>query len=1157
MSEVARRSRTGARDPLYRDSLVVGAVRMGADDSDDAQTQGASEAASSSELDAEATTRPGPLSDRRDAAPPGDPSRYRIRELLARGGMGEVHLAWDVQLEREVALKTLRPEIHDDAFAERLEFEARVSGQLEHPNIVPVHDAGIGADGRPYYTMRRIRGRSLAELVAEGKLPGAVERLDVFRKVCDAIAFAHASGVVHRDLKPANVMVGEFGEVQVLDWGIARRAGTTARERGSLDADPSAVPEPLEEGELRTPPQTQAGHVLGTPVFMAPELLRDPEAKLDPRIDVYALGVMLYALLTDELPYRGGRIAEQAAMGRFTSPRKRRPDRVDRELDAIVRKAMARNADDRYASAAELRRDIQAYLEGEEVVAYPRSILGRVGKWTRRNRRIVAPVMLTAVLGVLAVLVLGVIYTAQLQASRDQGWFLERQAALELARAETAFARTFTETGRFDEAYAALQRAREIHRERQTDPRVVDLTEAFLVSQWSPPLLSWRAEPTADPGLNVAVSPSGAIAVFYDAAGTVRSLSIPSGDARAAFGVQGQDVSAIGFLGERPVVAVHDGAHARLLDVEGGEVVLEVGGERPVIERVTAEGRAVLVADAAGRRIVDPVTGEARVSHVPPGATLVDIDARGRLTVGHTAPLNRTPEAHVLWELESGLEVQRFEGVRHVALAPSGEWLLALGLEHADLHAVGEPEPVRRFSGIAGQTVVFSPDSTRVYVARADRRMSTLSIPGGESLGEQHITGHPFAVSESEIITGDARQWTLLPARRPTAGRFAQGVAPVAAAASPDGALVAVGNWDGTVRVWEPWTGSAIATLQGAAEGMRGVAWSPEASHLAAAGRDGFVYVWRVDDVALVRRVRVDPELAMAVCFVDETHLVASGERGEISTWDVGTGDKGMIYEGGTGTAWDLAVSPDGAWLVASGRRKEDALATLWKVGEASASWAAPDTGSAYRVRFSPDSTRFVVATHKGVPRAWTTIDRAPVVGADPLPDPLLSAMFTPDGRTIIAGTGTGELAMWDAESGEALASFSLHDGSIVDVLLVTGSEAILALDDTGNARLLDLAGPRRVRDATPGQSGDGFDLPGKGRRALQLFDLAVQRGDWGRAADHQADALAMGATPVALDRARALWATGRKEEAREVLRAAERARQILPATRRLWASAP
>ena len=195
-------------------------------------------------------------------------TRYTIREEIGRGGMGTVYLADDAALERPVALKVLSVEASDPSEADRLRREALVMARLEHPGLVPVHDAGVLPDGRVFYAMKLVRGQRLDRYAAARPTPS--EGLAVFRKICDAVAFAHARGVVHRDLKPENVMIGAFGEVLVLDWGVARRAE-----------------DPAEPG----------GTVVGTRAYMAPEQAEGRTDAVDARADVYALGAILRDLL--------------------------------------------------------------------------------------------------------------------------------------------------------------------------------------------------------------------------------------------------------------------------------------------------------------------------------------------------------------------------------------------------------------------------------------------------------------------------------------------------------------------------------------------------------------------------------------------------------------------------------------------------------------------------------------------------------------------------------------------------------------------------------------------------------------------------------------------------------------------------------------------
>jgi eukaryotic-like serine/threonine-protein kinase len=282
-------------------------------------------------------------------------TRYSNPNFLARGGMGSVWLVDDSVLDRRVALKVLDLASASDDLAARLLQEARILARLEHPGIVPVHDAGTLPDGRVFYCMKYVEGQTLAQHVSALSLP---DMLRLLQRIAEPVGFAHSRGVIHRDLKPENIMIGSFGEVLVMDWGLAKVASDAVSMR-----DPAKIPTNALPAKA-----TGAGGVLGTQGYMSPEQLRG-DREIDQRTDIFSLGAVLLFLLDAPNP------ADQAQI----SARALRP------LHAVCRKAMSPAPTDRYQSAAELSEDVGRYLSGSSVTAYSEGILERAQRIYSRH----------------------------------------------------------------------------------------------------------------------------------------------------------------------------------------------------------------------------------------------------------------------------------------------------------------------------------------------------------------------------------------------------------------------------------------------------------------------------------------------------------------------------------------------------------------------------------------------------------------------------------------------------------------------------------------------------------------------------------------------------------------------------------------------------
>jgi eukaryotic-like serine/threonine-protein kinase len=295
-------------------------------------------------------------------------TRYTILDRVARGGMGVVYEALDEKLGRRVALKVLDASATSGELTRRLIREAQVLARLEHPGIVPVHDVGTLQNGSVYYAMKYVEGQRLDKHVEDVR--AIPDRLRLFLRICDTVAFAHARGVLHRDLKPANIMVGPFGEVLVLDWGLAKilhqPAGETAASENGADASPAKNIASTANGRHSAEPSagTGQGTVLGTPGYMSPEQERG-EIGLDERSDIFSLGAVLRFLSI-----------EAATMETRVT--------IDKSLQAICTKAIAAAPENRYLTVAELAADVSRYLDGHPVTARKETLFDRAVRFYRR-----------------------------------------------------------------------------------------------------------------------------------------------------------------------------------------------------------------------------------------------------------------------------------------------------------------------------------------------------------------------------------------------------------------------------------------------------------------------------------------------------------------------------------------------------------------------------------------------------------------------------------------------------------------------------------------------------------------------------------------------------------------------------------------------------
>ena len=1076
--------------------------------------------------------------------------RYPIQGELGSGGMGTVLLVEDGDLGREVAAKVMHARTQGDPTQlRRFLLEAKVAGQLEHPNIVPVYELGLTASHELYFTMKRVTGRDLARRiediardVADGSLDylAAIHPLlDVFGKVCDAVAFAHDKGVVHRDLKPANVMVGRFGEVLVLDWGLAKVLGDAGADLAATAitlAFPKLVTDEERGNDL---PRTLDGDVIGTPNYMPPEQAAGRVDAIDARSDIYALGAILYHVLTFHPPLHGlgtWTVIAAAGEGRIDPPSVVRTDLpIPWELDAVVRKAMAKQPDDRYASALDLKRDVERYVAGGLIKAASYSPVQLALKWARRHRLALG----AAAVVVVTALVMGAVSVTSIVRARDA----ERSArgAAEHALAETQAARRTADAARVlaEDATASARRAGELElAAKERAQAALGATSRTLADA-----LAYKAGLALDRGrlldaaLYVAaareVDPSS-VAALAATAGLVRS---PVGLERA-WDAHDAAISVVASSSDGRFATGDELGRVRIwsaADLARVVEVHELGFEVCALD-FSRDGRYLIGADFGGAvGILEAATG--KVLHEL-------ASARDEVDGERVADACCSPTADVACYTSSAatVEVVRLPGGEPIASLEGGEHrfgIVRFAPDGKRIAAVDETGGVWVWDVDARARVVL-PDvlATDKVGALAFANATELLVCGASGLAVWDLArGTRVAgVSESEPMllavralrlgahraaVATAEDGTLrlydLDAGRLVAAIGADRLAPYALAVVDELRFV-VGDRGGEARVWKV----APGTLQ--RWSLSGLALAPPAPAdaiascaVAFSANGRFAAVTRGTElgiVDLVARRRVGlvelrhpvESSAHGLAIADDGSAVAFiDDEGDLFRWDRATGRATSLARrqgGEDDTVHGFAMSSDGRRLWSA---HESGQVARWQE-EAGAmrcvgAWPVDEGGVlAIAVHEAPAGHTWVVVA-SGEELLRLDVDTGRVVRRRRIPRQGIRVLaWAPDGARFAIGGADGEIRLWDTAALEPGPVLGAHQSAISSLawsqdgqlLASAGYEGTLALWEPTASRLL-----RRFEDDQEYPA--ALLLEGGGRRTLVAYgngDLEVLGAD-------------------------------------------------------------